>query len=68
MSKFKLSFVIEKKLRDFLDMPKDSLTESINFLYEQYKNEYKVNQIELRNNSCQKEKYPKTNRKRLYFG
>lgn len=59
MSNFKLSFVIEKKLQTFLDMPEKSLINSVNYLCEKFSNKYKVNQIELRNNSCQEEKYSK---------
>ena len=58
MVNFKLAFVVEKKLFNFLNTPKESLVDSICTLTEQYTDRYIVKNIELRNDSCPEEAYP----------
>lgn len=58
MSHFRLAFVLEKKLFDFLGDPKGSLSNAVRSLVKEHSDHYAVKDIELRNDKCLEAAYP----------
>ncbi len=59
MPHFRLAFVLEKKLFDFLNDPKGAFSSAVRTLVKEHSDHYVVKDVELRNDKCPEAAYPK---------